>query len=151
LLRTAGVGLGIGVGIGIGIVLTLTLSGLLPLPLPLSLCGRQVYEELSPAVCGVLQGQYVCVMAYGQTGAGKTVTLPHNPNPNPIPNPSAIPNPRPKTGAGKTFTMQGGGEAQPGVVRLAAEEIFREAHLLQVRDRATGRATGRGVRVEGYG
>ena len=36
---------------------------------------HQVYEELSPAVCGVLQGQYVCVMAYGQTGAGKTFTM----------------------------------------------------------------------------
>ena len=36
---------------------------------------NQVYEEISPAVCGVLQGQYVCVMAYGQTGAGKTYTM----------------------------------------------------------------------------
>ena len=63
--------------------------------------GRQVYEEVSPAVASVLQGQYVCVMAYGQTGAGKT------------------------------FTMQGGGPGQPGVVRLAAEEIFGEAKLMQ--------------------
>jgi len=31
--------------------------------------------------------------------------------------------------------MQGGGDAQPGVVRLATEEIFREALLLQVRGR----------------
>ena len=54
---------------------------------------RQVYDEISPAVCGVLQGQYVCVMAYGQTGAGKT------------------------------FTMQGGGAAHPGVVRLAAKGL----------------------------
>ena len=56
----------------------------------------------------MLQGQYVCVMAYGQTGAGKT------------------------------FTMQGGGEAQPGVVRLAAEEIFREASLLQAARKQQG-------------
>ena len=29
---------------------------------------RQLYSEASPAVTSVLQGQYVCIMAYGQTG-----------------------------------------------------------------------------------
>ena len=72
--------------------------------------GRQVYDEISPAVCGVLQGQYVCVMAYGQTGAGKT------------------------------FTMQGGGATQPGVVQLAAEELFHEAGLLQAAKRQQGQS-----------
>ena len=72
--------------------------------------GRQVYDEISPAVCGVLQGQYVCVMAYGQTGAGKT------------------------------FTMQGGGATQPGVVQLAAEELFYEAGLLQAAKRQQGQS-----------
>ena len=52
-----------------------------------------MYEEISPAVCGVLQGQYVCVMAYGQTGAGKTFTMQVTPNPNY--NPMASPNPSP--------------------------------------------------------
>tara|TARA_B100000780_G_C21011789_1_gene405209 strand:+ start:328 stop:450 length:123 start_codon:yes stop_codon:yes gene_type:complete len=33
--------------------------------------------------------------------------------------------------------MQGGGEGQPGVVRLAAEEIFREANLLQADSSST--------------
>ena len=36
---------------------------------------QQLYEEVSPAVASVLSGQYVCVMAYGQTGAGKTFTM----------------------------------------------------------------------------
>ena len=36
---------------------------------------QALYEEISPAVASVLSGQYVCVMAYGQTGAGKTYTM----------------------------------------------------------------------------
>jgi len=36
---------------------------------------QALYEEISPAVSSVLAGQYVCVMAYGQTGAGKTHTM----------------------------------------------------------------------------
>ena len=36
---------------------------------------RALYEEISPAVASVLGGQYVCVLAYGQTGAGKTYTM----------------------------------------------------------------------------
>ena len=72
MLRTAGVGSGIGIGIGIGVGVGVGIG----IVLALTLTGRQVYEEISPAVCSVLQGQYVCVMAYGQTGAGKTVTLP---------------------------------------------------------------------------
>ena len=35
----------------------------------------ELYEEVSPAIASVLSGQYVCVMAYGQTGAGKTYTM----------------------------------------------------------------------------
>ena len=68
----------------------------------------RVYEEVSPAVASVLQGQYVCVMAYGQTGAGKT------------------------------FTMQGSGASQPGVVRLAADELWREAAAMQAARRRQG-------------
>ena len=36
---------------------------------------QQLYDEVSPAITSVLQGQYVCVMAYGQTGAGKSYTM----------------------------------------------------------------------------
>ena len=36
---------------------------------------HELYEEVSPAVASVLSGQYVCIMAYGQTGAGKTWTM----------------------------------------------------------------------------
>ena len=35
----------------------------------------QVYEELSPLVCGILDGFNVCIFAYGQTGSGKTFTM----------------------------------------------------------------------------
>eukprot|EP00227_Mantoniella_beaufortii_P010987 CAMPEP_0197583194 /NCGR_PEP_ID=MMETSP1326-20131121/6188_1 /TAXON_ID=1155430 /ORGANISM="Genus nov. species nov., Strain RCC2288" /LENGTH=828 /DNA_ID=CAMNT_0043147379 /DNA_START=88 /DNA_END=2570 /DNA_ORIENTATION=+ len=35
----------------------------------------QVYEELSPLVCGILDGYNVCIFAYGQTGSGKTFTM----------------------------------------------------------------------------
>ena len=58
------------------------------------------YTATEPAVASVLQGQYVCVMAYGQTGAGKT------------------------------FSMSGGGGAERGIVRLAADEIVSQARLL---------------------
>ena len=41
-----------------------------------SVCTQaQLYDEVSPAVSSVLNGQFVCVMAYGQTGAGKTFTM----------------------------------------------------------------------------
>ena len=66
-----------------------------------------LYDEASPAVCSVLQGQYVCVMAYGQTGAGKT------------------------------FTMQGGG-GTPGLVQLAAAELIEEAQQLRAARAAQG-------------
>jgi kinesin family protein C2/C3 len=73
-------------------------------------CRQQdLYDEISPAVCGVLQGQYVCVMAYGQTGAGKT------------------------------WTMQGGG-GEKGLVQLAAEELVREASQLSRDRKAQGGA-----------
>ena len=58
------------------------------------------YTAAEPAVTSVLQGQYVCVMAYGQTGAGKT------------------------------FSMSGGGGAERGIVRHAADEIVSQARLL---------------------
>jgi kinesin family protein C2/C3 len=35
----------------------------------------QVYDELSPLVCGILDGYNVCIFAYGQTGSGKTHTM----------------------------------------------------------------------------
>ncbi|CAE7262163.1 KIN14H [Symbiodinium sp. CCMP2456] len=36
---------------------------------------RDLYEEVEPLIPGVLQGIHVCILAYGQTGAGKTYTL----------------------------------------------------------------------------
>ena len=35
-----------------------------------------------------------------------------------------------QTGAGKTFSMSGGGGAERGIVRLAADEIVSQARLL---------------------
>ena len=34
-----------------------------------------MYDELSPLVCGILDGYNVCIFVYGQTGSGKTFTM----------------------------------------------------------------------------
>ena len=60
-----------------------------------------VYEHCArPAVTSLFDGFNSTVMAYGQTGAGKT------------------------------FSMSGGGGAERGIVRLAADEIVSQARLL---------------------
>jgi hypothetical protein len=41
-------------------------------------------------------------------------------------------------GAGKTFTMQGGGPSAKGIVQLAAEELFEERGALQMQRRQQG-------------
>merc|ERR1719199_2422350 len=41
---------------------------------------RSVYEEVASLLPGVFSGLHLCIFAYGQTGAGKTYTLAGNSN-----------------------------------------------------------------------
>jgi kinesin family protein C2/C3 len=36
---------------------------------------EEVYEQVSPLVCSVLEGYHACIFAYGQTGSGKTFSM----------------------------------------------------------------------------
>ena len=56
---------------------------------------QDVFEDVSDVVKSVLDGQKVCVFAYGQTGTGKT------------------------------FTMKGGSEYKQGIIPRSMELIFK--------------------------
>jgi kinesin family protein C1 len=56
---------------------------------------QDVFEDVSDVVKSVLDGQKVCVFAYGQTGTGKT------------------------------FTMKGGSEDKQGIIPRSMELIFK--------------------------
>lgn len=38
-------------------------------------CTEDVYTEIKPLIMGVLEGYKVCILAYGQSGSGKTYTM----------------------------------------------------------------------------